>query len=502
MAANDALALSPDLPARFLAAFPGMLCVLDGEGHVIHGNAAWMEVMGDLGGGVLTERAHDEHQARWLLSELSDPRSGGWAGGLRTASGKEERFHFIWGRDEQGLLHGVVTRVRADDLTEQSGERVRALVRKTDIGVIELALPDEIVSWNPAAESIFGFAAEEAIGQGLVDLLSTEETRNYRYALAGALRAGQIATTVAPVCTKEGREITCSWQFLLLRDERDVPIGVSCFVQDVTENEKQRVALAEQKRLLQAVLTGSPILVWAIDKDGTFTVKKGNAYILLGQNEEDAVGENIFEVYKAYPQLVEATREALAGNSVSYRIDIADQTWQTHLTPVKGEGGEVVEVLGVSICVTDQARLERELRQQLALLTQQQETIRALTTPVLQVWEGVLALPLVGYVDQVRAEGLMDMLLDEVVRTRARHAIVDVTGVESLDTATVHHIARLVRAVQLLGAEGILTGVRPAVAQSMVSMGVDLPDVPMLRNLQAGLLRCLRASFREKAAGG
>lgn len=81
----------------------------------------------------------------------------------------------------------------------------------------------------------------------------------------------------------------------------------------------------------------------------------------------------------------------------------------------------------------------------------------------------------------------MDSLLEAVVRTQARCTILDLTGVEAVDTQTANYIIKLIRALQLLGAEGIITGIRPTVAQMVVSLGLDLQDLVTLSNLQAGL---------------
>lgn len=178
---------------------------------------------------------------------------------------------------------------------------------------------------------------------------------------------------------------------------------------------------------------------------------------------------------------------------------VGDRHYEGHYIPIRDDGGEVTGVLGLSLDITDRARLEIELRDHIRLLEEQRSIIRALSTPVLQLWDKVLALPVIGHVDAARAEAIMDALLGEIARTQSRYAILDVTGVEAMDDATVHHLAGLLRAVRLLGAEGLLTGVGPSVARSLVELGVDLGDVPTAANLRAGLQRCLR-ELRGRAA--
>jgi len=108
------------------------------------------------------------------------------------------------------------------------------------------------------------------------------------------------------------------------------------------------------------------------------------------------------------------------------------------------------------------------------------------------VWDGVLTLPMIGIVDSGRAARVMDDLLSSVTRHRAKYAILDVTGVDVVDTATANHLISMVRAVRLLGAEGILTGIRPSVAQTVVSLGVDLSSILTLSTLRDGLAMAIR----------
>lgn len=118
---------------------------------------------------------------------------------------------------------------------------------------------------------------------------------------------------------------------------------------------------------------------------------------------------------------------------------------------------------------------------------QAHEAITSMATPIIEIWDDVVTLPVVGVVDSVRAAEMKEALLASVARTGARIAIVDMTGVDTVDTATADHILRLMQGVKLLGAKGIITGIQPAVAQIMVSLGVDIGGVMTLRSLREGL---------------
>ena len=130
---------------------------------------------------------------------------------------------------------------------------------------------------------------------------------------------------------------------------------------------------------------------------------------------------------------------------------------------------------------------QAELEDKLATIERQRAAIRELSTPVMEVWEGVLCVPVVGIVDSARSSQMTDILLQAIVDKRTRCAIIDITGIEVMDTRTVDHFIRMARAVRLLGAECVLTGVSPMIAHTMVSMGIDLSDVATHRSLREAL---------------
>jgi rsbT co-antagonist protein RsbR len=136
----------------------------------------------------------------------------------------------------------------------------------------------------------------------------------------------------------------------------------------------------------------------------------------------------------------------------------------------------------------------RELAEKLATIERQQGAMRELSSPVIEVWDGILCLPIVGIVDTQRSVEMSEALLESVGERRARLAIVDLTGVDVIDTKTAGHFLRLATAVRLLGAECILTGIKPAVALTLVHIGVDLGDLTTLRSLREALGRHLAAA--------
>lgn len=139
----------------------------------------------------------------------------------------------------------------------------------------------------------------------------------------------------------------------------------------------------------------------------------------------------------------------------------------------------------------------RELDERAETIARQADEIRELSTPVLQIWRGILALPIIGTVDRARSEAIMHGLLQAIAARRARWVILDLTGVE-IDTATADGLLRMTRAAAMLGSRCLFSGVSPEVAQTMVRLGVDLGQVTCTRNFEAALSHCLRQDQDQK----
>jgi rsbT co-antagonist protein RsbR len=112
-----------------------------------------------------------------------------------------------------------------------------------------------------------------------------------------------------------------------------------------------------------------------------------------------------------------------------------------------------------------------------AIIARQQEELLELSTPVVQLWEGILALPLIGTLDSARTQVVMESLLQKIVDTGAGLAIIDITGVPTVDTLVAQHLLKTVAAARLMGADCIISGIRPQIAQTIVHLGVDLTNV-------------------------
>src|SRR5690606_17861839 len=147
--------------------------------------------------------------------------------------------------------------------------------------------------------------------------------------------------------------------------------------------------------------------------------------------------------------------------------------------------------------LADRDRMVSELQDKLDIIAEQRLAIAALSTPIVQLWDEVLAVPIVGAIDGERTARLMGKLLDAILHNKARAASLDVTGVDAIDADTADNLIRIIRAVQLLGAHGVLSGIGPMVAQTIVDLGVDLTAIRTFSNLREALKACISAPGRR-----
>lgn len=132
-----------------------------------------------------------------------------------------------------------------------------------------------------------------------------------------------------------------------------------------------------------------------------------------------------------------------------------------------------------------------ELAEQLRISEEQQRAIAALSTPVLRVWRGILALPLIGHIDPDRAARVLDVLLQSITANNAQHVILDVTGVPQIDEHAARYLRDTVRAAELLGAQCMIVGISGQTARMLVECGLDFEGLPTFASLQEGLRRLL-----------
>jgi len=170
--------------------------------------------------------------------------------------------------------------------------------------------------------------------------------------------------------------------------------------------------------------------------------------------------------------------DALRAESGSNASALADEVWAAT---------ELLDALGLHTVSTFQKAREE-------LINRQQREMLELSTPVVKLWDGILALPMIGTLDSARTQIVMESLLQKIVDTGSEIAIIDITGVPTVDTLVAQHLLKTVTALRLMGAECIISGIRPQIAQTIVHLGVDLQGVTTKANLADALALALKRS--------
>ncbi|GII96918.1 hypothetical protein Ssi02_71490 [Sinosporangium siamense] len=135
------------------------------------------------------------------------------------------------------------------------------------------------------------------------------------------------------------------------------------------------------------------------------------------------------------------------------------------------------------------------------IITDQAEQLLELSTPVVKLWDGILAVPLVGTLDSARTQVVMEKLLQALVETGSEHAVIDITGVPAVDTQVAQHLLKTVVAARLMGAECVVSGIRPQTAQTIVTLGIDFGDIVTKASLAEALAYALRRSGVQISEG-
>ena len=172
----------------------------------------------------------------------------------------------------------------------------------------------------------------------------------------------------------------------------------------------------------------------------------------------------------------------------------------THLRQTGGNSEEVFEETWAVSSLLDKLALHTtEIYQQSReeLIIRQQEDMLELSTPVVKIWDGVVALPLIGTLDSARTGVVMESLLQRIVETGSEIAIIDITGVPTVDTLVAQHLLKTVAAARLMGADCIISGIRPQIAQTMVHLAIDLSTVTTKATMAEALRTALtRAGYQ------
>jgi len=244
---------------------------------------------------------------------------------------------------------------------------------------------------------------------------------------------------------------------------------------------------AEHFRMLVENMKDYAIII--LDPNGRIASWNPGSEAIMGYRSGEIIGQHFSRFYSS--EDVQSGRPEMELKVATAEGRSEDEGWRIKkdgsrfwanevITVLRDQGGTLVGFGKVMRDLTERKRAEEKA-------TLQAREIIEISTPVIQVWDGVLMAPLVGTLDSERTQQLMERLLDRIVATNSSVALLDVTGVPTIDTRTAQHLAETTTSVRLLGAQAVLTGVRPAIAQTLAHLGVDLGEITTRSSLAAGL---------------
>ena len=243
----------------------------------------------------------------------------------------------------------------------------------------------------------------------------------------------------------------------------------------------------ESFRLLVESLKDYAIVM--LDPGGHVASWNAGAERFKGYRAEEIIGQHFSCFYPAEAVQRGLPEQELKAAAQEGRFE--DEGWRVRKDGKKFWANVIISALrdkdGTLRGFSKVTRDLTERKQAEEQIQQQSKEIMELSTPVMQVWQGVVVAPLIGSLDSNRTQQFMERLLNRIVETNSPVALVDITGVPTIDTQTAQHLIETISAVRLLGAQVVLTGVRPAIAQTLVHLGIDLSDIITRASLSTGL---------------
>jgi PAS domain S-box-containing protein len=268
---------------------------------------------------------------------------------------------------------------------------------------------------------------------------------------------------------------------------------------DVSERVRARRALEQSQVFLQDIIENAPNLIYAKDLQGRYVLLNKQAEREFKSNASEILGRTDFELFPPDQATFydERDRAALAAaepihheNSVEIHGEL--RHFFTTKFSLRNDAGQVHGVCSITVDLTAHRKAEAEAqRLQDEIIRVQEATLRALSTPLLPIAEGVVVMPLIGNIDSSRAQQVLETLLAGIVAHQASQVILDVTGVPVVDAQVADALVGVAKAVRLLGAQAILTGIQPAIARTLVDLDADLGPVETRATLESGIAQAL-----------
>ena len=381
-------------------------------------------------------------------------------------------------------------------------EHYRELYLRTPVMMHSIDATGSLLTVSDRWLETLGFARGEVVGRKAMEFLTEESAREAREKrIPTLMREGVIRDVPYEFVSKSGEVIPVLLSGIADRDEEGNVTRLIAVMIDMRARLRAERALRESEERFRLLVEHAP-LAFAVHRNGKVLYANETGAKLFGaKSAADLIGldvltlvhpDNRAMVFDRVRRMVEDGEQVPLAEEMLLRLDGTPVQVETAASPIMFEGELAVQVACLDI--SERKRTEEALHKaalQEELIRSQEATLRALATPLIPVGEGVLVMPLVGAFDASRAKQVLEVLLEGVAAHRARAAIIDVTGVPNLAVEVADGLLRAARAVKLLGAQAVLTGLSPAIAQALVGAGVDLGGLPTRATLRDGIALAL-----------
>jgi PAS domain S-box-containing protein len=361
-----------------------------------------------------------------------------------------------------------------------------------------------LIYMNPAAEGMLGWKQDELLGKNMHEAIHFQRADGTRMSVEECplLNVTDSNTSVSnddDVFTrKDGQTfpVTYTSSPILIDGEM---VGAVLSFRNITERKRAEAALQRSEQLHRFLAEAIPQQVWTARPDGALDYVNRRVLEYFDREMEQILGWGWQDM--VHPEDLQMCNERWARSlrtgevySIEFRLRRAfDANYRWHLgraLPVMDADGQIVKWFGTNTDIEEQKQLEEKLAE---VSRQREQMLEEVSTPVVPVWRGVLALPLIGSLDTLRMQRATDAALDAVTRTGAEAIIIDITGARIVDSHAVANLGNLVMSLKLIGAEAIVTGVGAHASQTLVRLGVDLTGMRTSRTFAEALAALIKS---------
>lgn len=355
---------------------------------------------------------------------------------------------------------------------------------------------------NVAYRALFDYVSEDLIGKAIEDIYEPQSAAVIRKNFDDVLHQAEVIVREEELLIGGSLQYFSAIKFPV-RNNRGTVIGVGGISTNITSYKQIEAAVRASRQMLQLVIDNIPQAIYWKNHElrfegcnRAFAEQAGliSPDVIVGWTDADLPWAFAAARYAAEErQVMQQNAPRLRVMEELPSVDGQVRWVEVSRIPLHSEAGEVVGILGLIEDVTERKRFELERQQmQEQVIAAQQSAIRELSTPLIPIAPGVVVLPLVGSVDEQRATQVLESLLEGVEQYRAQMVLLDITGVRTVDTHVANTFMQAAQAVRLLGARVMLTGIQPAIAQTLVNLGVDLRGLETRSSLQDGIAAVLR----------